>query len=62
MQWESPEKNSQAIMNWEKCLENFDALARKADEENQQTRKQWYRNKRKIMAVSLHDMIHERLG
>lgn len=60
--WESPEKNSQAIMHWEKSLEEFDALSRKSDQQNRQNRLTWYRARRNTMVSALNEKIKEKLG
>ncbi len=60
--WETTDKNPVAIMHWEKCLENFDELAHRADQANKQMRVSWYRKKRAIMARALSEKISEKLA
>ncbi len=60
--WETNDKNPIAIMNWEKCLENFDELARRADQANKQMRVAWYRKNRAIMAQAMSEKISEKLS
>jgi tetratricopeptide (TPR) repeat protein len=59
--WEKPEKSSQAIIQWEKSLEQFDGLARKSDLQNRQNRLKWYHTQRNTMAAAINEKIKEKL-
>lgn len=61
LQWNMPTQHNQAIINWEKCLEIFDILARKADHNNKQDRRKWYLEKRSYMDQALNARINENL-
>ncbi|MCJ7625043.1 MAG: hypothetical protein MUO76_16205 [Anaerolineaceae bacterium] len=62
LQWNMPTQHNQAIINWEKCLRNFDQLARKADHNNNQDRRKWYLEKQSYMDLALHARIKENLS
>jgi tetratricopeptide (TPR) repeat protein len=59
LQWNMPTQHNQAIINWEKCLDNFDTLALKADHNNKQDRRKWYQEKRSYMEQALLAKINE---
>ncbi|MBS4058914.1 MAG: hypothetical protein KG029_00815 [Bacteroidetes bacterium] len=56
-QWELVTEADQAIMNWSKTIEDFEALMEQAENDNHRKRRFWYRDKIKDLKDALREKI-----
>jgi tetratricopeptide (TPR) repeat protein len=61
-QWQIPEEIDQAIKNWTNAIEAFKELRRKADQENNQDKKDWYEGTTAIMTRAIKNKVSPSIG
>ena len=59
IEWDDPSSYNQAVIDWRRCIDEFEALRLRADRENKQTRSEWYADHLVILRSTLTERVSQ---
>ena len=59
IEWLDPPTNNQAVIDWRRCIDEFEALRLRADRENQQARAEWYADHVVLLRAALTERVSQ---